>query len=72
MLFKNGLKDFFQKYLTSKTSYSYYYNETRSSLGYAGIRNLGCICYMNAMIQQFYMTKAFRTLIFVANDFLEP
>lgn len=24
---------------------------------YVGLRNLGCICYMNAMIQQLFMTK---------------
>ena len=53
-------------------TYSYYYyntyNEIRSVFGYAGIRNLGCICYMIAMIQQFYMTKPFRYLLLMAND----
>jgi ubiquitin C-terminal hydrolase len=34
------------------SSYGYMsMNEPRSELGYAGIKNLGCICYMNAMIQ---------------------
>lgn len=26
---------------------------------YVGLKNLGCICYMNAMIQQLFMTKDF-------------
>lgn len=51
-------------------SFSYYcnYNEARSELGYAGLRNLGCICYMIAMLQQLFMTKAFRYLILMADD----
>ena len=34
--------------------------ENKSSTGFVGLRNLACICYMNAMLQQFYMTEAFR------------
>lgn len=49
-------------------SYFYSYNEARSELGYAGLRNLGCICYMIAMLQQLYMTKPFRNLILMADD----
>jgi ubiquitin carboxyl-terminal hydrolase 9/24 len=26
---------------------------------YVGLKNLGCICYMNAMLQQLFMTKDF-------------
>lgn len=40
----------------------------KNYLGYVGIRNLGCICYMNAMMQQFYMTPEFRYAILRAND----
>lgn len=36
--------------------------------GYVGIRNLGCICYMNAMMQQFYMTPEFRYSMLRADD----
>lgn len=49
-------------------SYYYNYNEARSELGYAGIRNLGCICYMISMLQQLFMTKSFRYLILMADD----
>jgi len=46
--------------------------DKRSTLGYAGIYNLQCICYMNAMLQQFYMTPAFRYGILAADDYNEP
>lgn len=36
------------------------FSDGRSLYGYAGIKNLGCICYMNAMLQQFFMCPAFR------------
>lgn len=52
----------------SLASYFYSYNEARSELGFAGIRNLGCICYMIAMLQQLFMTKPFRHLILMADD----
>ncbi|EGR29725.1 ubiquitin carboxyl-terminal hydrolase family protein, putative, partial [Ichthyophthirius multifiliis] len=42
--------------------------EIRSECGYVGIYNLGCICYMNAMLQQFYMVPTFRYGILMAND----
>lgn len=47
---------------------SYYFKEVRSEWGYAGIRNLGCICYMISMLQQFYTTKPFRSLLLMAQD----
>jgi len=34
--------------------------QSRSKLGYVGIKNLGCICYMNSILQQFYMIPTFR------------
>jgi ubiquitin C-terminal hydrolase len=53
---------------TFSFSYYYNYNEARSELGYSGLRNLGCICYMISMIQQLFMTGAFRNLILMADD----
>lgn len=32
----------------------------KSSTGYAGLKNLGCICYMNATNQNFFMVPKFR------------
>ncbi|CAD8066392.1 unnamed protein product [Paramecium primaurelia] len=39
--------------------------------GFVGIRNLGCICYMNAMMQQFFMTPEFRYSMLRAEDGVE-
>lgn len=50
------------------SSYFYSYNEARSEIGYAGIRNLGCICYMIAMLQQLFMTQSFRSLVLMTDD----
>ena len=47
-------------------------DRTRSPLGFAGIKNLGSICYMNAMIQQFYHVPAFRYCLLAANDSAAP
>jgi len=42
--------------------------DRKSSLGFLGIKNLGCVCYMIAMLQQFYCTPAFRHGILMAKD----
>lgn len=47
-------------------------SDVRSLLGYAGIVNLGCICYMISMLQQFYMVPQFRYAILEADDKKEP
>jgi len=55
--------------INTNTSWKYSpSNDTRSIWGYAGIKNLGCICYMNAMLQQFFMTPAFRYGVLMAQD----
>ena len=46
---------------------SYYGNSGRNE-DYVGIRNLGCICYMNAMMQQFFMVPTLRYSILQAID----
>jgi ubiquitin carboxyl-terminal hydrolase 34 len=35
---------------------------------YCGLKNLGCICYMNAMMQQFFMIPAFRYNLLSVDD----
>lgn len=42
--------------------------DTKSIYGYVGLRNLGCICYMNAMLQQFFMCSQFRYSLLMADD----
>lgn len=54
-----------------KVAYSTEVNK-RCSYGYAGLKNLGNICYMNSMIQQLYVNKTFRYLLLRANDRKEP
>ena len=46
----------------SASSYS------QKSCGHVGLRNLGCICYMNSIMQQLYMVPTFRYAIMSADD----
>jgi len=45
--------------------------DNKSTLGFLGIKNLSNICYMIAMLQQFYNTPAFRYAILAADDYKE-
>lgn len=45
--------------------------DKKSDQGFLGIVNLHNICYINSMLQQLYMTPAFRYGLLVANDFKE-
>lgn len=47
-------------------------SQLRSLHGYAGIFNYGAICYMNSVLQQFFMIPQFRYSILAANDNLPP
>jgi ubiquitin carboxyl-terminal hydrolase 34 len=51
-----------------------YSNEVNQSshYGYAGLKNLGNICYMNSMIQQLFSNKTFRYLLHRINDQKQP
>jgi ubiquitin carboxyl-terminal hydrolase 9/24 len=40
----------------------------RSKSGYVGLKNLGCTCYMNSMMQQFFMLTDFRNTILETED----
>ncbi|KAA0149625.1 hypothetical protein FNF29_05837 [Cafeteria roenbergensis] len=39
----------------------------RAACGYVGLRNLGCICYMNSMMQQLFMVPHFRFGVLAAD-----
>lgn len=43
--------------------------DKKSDQGFLGIVNLHNICYINSMLQQLYMTPAFRYGLLMANDF---
>jgi len=43
-------------------------NSTSALSKYVGLRNLGCICYMNSMLQQFFMIPAFRYNLLCVDD----
>ena len=42
--------------------------QSEGSQKYLGLRNLGCICYMISMIQQFFMVPAFRYNLMCIDD----
>ncbi len=48
------------------------HSEGRSSYGFVGIRNLGATCYMNSLLQQFFLTKVFRYCLLSADDRVAP
>ena len=71
MTLLESFKELMVAIFKQKTSQVWNYSpssDTRSLHGFAGIKNLGCICYMNAMLQQFFMTPAFRYAILAADD----
>ena len=37
-----------------------FFDNEKSSTGHVGIKNLGCICYMNSLNQQLFMIPGFR------------
>ncbi len=39
---------------------------------YVGLNNLGAICYMNSMMQQFFMTPALRYNLMCVDDGVAP
>ena len=42
--------------------------QSGSEQDYVGLVNLGCICYMNSMMQQFFMIPAFRYNLLCVDD----
>lgn len=47
----------------SSASSRLYDEKAKADHGYLGYRNLGCICYMNAMMQQLYMVPHWRLAV---------
>lgn len=43
-------------------------SSTERAQKYVGIQNLGCICYMNSMMQQFFMVPSFRYNLLCVDD----
>lgn len=66
-IIKKTLETIDTKFKKVKITYSTEVNQ-RSATGYAGLKNLGNICYMNSMIQQLYMNKTFRYLLMRIED----
>ena len=45
-----------------------YSHKEPKKCGYVGLKNIGCICYMNSILQQMYMVPPFRNAIISSND----
>lgn len=43
-------------------------DDEKSTTGYVGIKNLGCICYMISLFQQLFMVSSFRDDILSVED----
>jgi len=52
--------------------YNFYNSYNTKVEGHVGLKNLGCICYMNSMLQQFFMVPSFRRAILQVDDSEEP
>ena len=50
------------------SSYTSYYHNYGRNEDHVGLRNLGCICYMNSMMQQFFMVPSMRYCLMQADD----
>jgi len=42
--------------------------QEKSSTGFVGLKNIGCICYMNSIMQQLFMIPSFRKAILEVQD----
>ena len=53
-------------------SSNYIHNYSSRQHGHVGLKNLGCICYMNSIMQQIYMVPTFRYAVMHADDGESP
>ena len=48
------------------------YSLSTKNYGHVGLKNIGCICYMNSIMQQMYMVPTFRYAIMGSDDHETP
>ena len=68
---KNGIntdEESEEKNEDETTSLNYFSSYSKRQYGHVGLKNLGCICYMNSIMQQVYMVPTFRYAIMHADD----
>ena len=53
-------------------SSNYFHSYSSRQHGHVGLKNLGCICYMNSIMQQIYMVPTFRYAVMHADDGESP
>ena len=67
LFFENEeIKNVLEKHLTNLSEEKIDYSpkeESISSVGYVGLKNLSCLCYINSVIQQFFMIPLFQNAI---------
>ena len=78
ILFKNNIKnlekffEIFDSIKNQKNSFNFSINTNtitkKKKFLHVGLKNLGCICYMNSTMQQFYMIPSLRYNILRTND----
>ena len=71
-LIDNGLLKLLENFKELKMFSYMPSKDAKSSYGYLGLRNPSCVCYMLAMLQQFYMTPIFRHALLMADDGVPP
>ena len=50
----------------------YHHHSSKKQCGHVGLKNLGCICYMNSIMQQIYMVPTFRRAVMWSDDGKAP
>ena len=56
---------------TPQSMYNHHYS-SRKQCGHVGLKNLGCICYLNSVMQQIYMVPTFRRAVMWSDDGKPP
>ena len=57
---------------TNWNQVSSHHTTLKKQCGHVGLKNLGCICYMNSIMQQIYMVPTFRYAIMQSDDGEKP